>query len=496
MSPSCPSVGDREPPLRRLVERGLRAVRVLEHDAQPFLGDREPRGDGPLGDAESLRDRAFGVAVVVAEHDRRRLLRRKLGERGREVAVLDELLGVGRESWPAKAADDLAHLAQAHLALVRDGRVDRDAMDPRFGRRYRLPCVPLLVSTLERVLGAVLGGGPVTEHRRQRAQDLSVRRLIESLEVRLVAGLVGARGLASLAGGGCRDLLCHIRSLTPHDFQRVPLSSRLALTLADRGAHGRRTDGRISPNSLAVAGVSAPHAFLRQMNPGAESGGSYAVDVLATLASGLGADSLESGKKALEVVRVRSPEMVALSEQTGEDLVTTSAGFIEMLLASLRNDVDLPWGEFEQRSRDYGRLRAAQGLPLESLIDVLAVYRRATMELISLPIQGKPHYDEIIALAQSRLEDITERLTSALARGYLDYIDEEHRARESEMYGLAAIVSAMGRSLDLMETAEVALVESLAALRLSTGAMWLRERSTYKVAHTVGLDPDQVDGFV
>jgi diguanylate cyclase (GGDEF)-like protein len=232
------------------------------------------------------------------------------------------------------------------------------------------------------------------------------------------------------------------------------------------------------------------------MNPGAESGGSYAVDVLGTLAGGLGVDSVESGRKALEVVKARSPELVTLSEQTGEDLVMTSAGFIEMLLASLRNDIELPWGDFEQRSRDYGRLRAAQGLPLESLLDVLAVYRRATIELLSQPIQGKPHYDEIIALAQSRLEDMTERLTTAIARGYLDYIDEEHRARESEMYGLAAIVNAMGRSLDLTETAEVALVESLAALRLSTGGLWLRERSTYKVAHTVGLDQDQVDDFV
>ena len=95
------------------------------------------------------------------------------------------------------------------------------------------------------------------------------------------------------------------------------------------------------------------------MNPGAESGGSYAVDVLATLASGLGVDSLESGRKALEVVRVRSPEMITLSESTGEDLVSTSAGFIEMFLASLRSDLELPWGDFEQRSRDYGRLRAA-----------------------------------------------------------------------------------------------------------------------------------------
>jgi diguanylate cyclase (GGDEF)-like protein len=231
------------------------------------------------------------------------------------------------------------------------------------------------------------------------------------------------------------------------------------------------------------------------MNPGAESGGSYALDVLGTLASGLGVDSMESGRKALEVVRARSPELVLLIEQTGEDLVTTSAGFIEMLLASLRSDIELPWSDCEHRSRDYGRLRAAQGLPLESLIDVLAVYRRATIELLTRPIQGKAHYDEIIALAQSRLDDMTERLTAAIARGYVDHIDEEHRARESEMYGLATIVTSMARSLDLTETAEVALVEALAALRLSTGALWLRERSSYKIVHTVGLDADQVEDF-
>src|SRR5712671_5814227 len=231
------------------------------------------------------------------------------------------------------------------------------------------------------------------------------------------------------------------------------------------------------------------------MNPGAESGGSYALDVLGTLASGLGVDSMESGRKALEVVRARSPELVLLIEQTGEDLVTTSAGFIEMLLASLRSDIELPWSQFEHRSRDYGRLRAAQGLPLESLIDVLAVYRRATIELLSLPLQDSPRRDEIFAVAQSRLEDVAERLTTSIARGYLDHLDAEHRARESEMYGLAAIVTAIGRSLDTMETAEVALVESLAALRLSAGAIWIRERSTFKLINTVGLEQDEIDVF-
>jgi diguanylate cyclase (GGDEF)-like protein len=231
------------------------------------------------------------------------------------------------------------------------------------------------------------------------------------------------------------------------------------------------------------------------MNPGAGSTSDYSGDVLAALASGLAADATESGRKTLEVVRARSPELAMLSEETGEDLAVTSAGFIEMLLASLRSDVELPWAEFEQRSRSYGRLRAAQGVPLESLIDVLAVYRRATIELISLPLQGSPRRDEIFALAQSRLENVAERLTTSITRGYLDHIDAEHRARESEMYGIAAIVSAMGRSLDIAETAEVALVESLAALRLSTGAIWMRERSSFKLIHTVGLDEDQVGEF-
>src|ERR1700716_208559 len=231
------------------------------------------------------------------------------------------------------------------------------------------------------------------------------------------------------------------------------------------------------------------------MNPGAGSTSDYSGDVLAALASGLAADTIDSGRKTLEVVRARSPELVMLSEETGEDLAVTSAGFIEMLLASLRSDVELPWAEFEQRSRAYGRLRAAQGVPLESLIDVLAVYRRATVELISLPLNNSPRRDEIFAVAQSRLENVAERLTTSIARGYLDHLDAEHRARESEMYGLAAIVTAIGRSLDTMETAEVALVESLAALRLSAGAIWMRERSTFKLVNTIGLEQDEIDGF-
>jgi diguanylate cyclase (GGDEF)-like protein len=231
------------------------------------------------------------------------------------------------------------------------------------------------------------------------------------------------------------------------------------------------------------------------MNPGAGATSDHSGEILAALATGLAADTVESGRKTLEVVRARSPELVLLSQDTGEDLVATSAGFIDMLLASLRSDLELPWAEYDERSRAYGRLRAAQGVPLESLIDVIAVYRRATIELISLPLLESPRRDEIFALAQSRLENVAEQLTASIARGYIDHLDAKHRATETEMVGLAAIVSAMGRSLDVAEIAEAALVESLAAFRLSTGAIWTRERSSFKLLHRVGLGEDQVEGF-
>src|SRR5439155_7501385 len=116
----------------------------------------------------------------------------------------------------------------------------------------------------------------------------------------------------------------------------------------------------------------------------------------------------------------------------------------DILLASLRADAELPWSEYDVRARELGRLRAAQGVPLESLIEVLAVYRRATLELIAQPLEGQPHRDEVLTLAQSRIEDVVERLTSSMARGYLDHLEEEHRNRENELYGLAAIAAIMG----------------------------------------------------
>src|ERR1700730_17636804 len=112
---------------------------------------------------------------------------------------------------------------------------------------------------------------------------------------------------------------------------------------------------RTSSNDLGARRCSS------RMTPSpAAAFGNQPGDILSALALGLAADAAETGRKTLEVIRARSPELVRLSEDTGEDLLETSVGFIDVLLTSLRSDVEVAWSDHEQRTREYGRLKAAQ----------------------------------------------------------------------------------------------------------------------------------------
>src|SRR3989449_488914 len=102
---------------------------------------------------------------------------------------------------------------------------------------------------------------------------------------------------------------------------------------------------------------------------------------------------------------------------------------------------------------------------------------------------------EVLLLAQSRLGDVVEHLNSSFIRGYLDYTEARHRARQSELHGLYHIASALGRSLDVAEIAEVGLRETLKVLRLQAGAVWTREGARLALAKTLGLQPGEEEEF-
>src|ERR1044071_7054668 len=221
-----------------------------------------------------------------------------------------------------------------------------------------------------------------------------------------------------------------------------------------------------------------------------------ASDLLAEIADRLSADASDSGIVAAEAITAIEPELLkGYKDGTQDELVAMSTRFLRALFSSLRPDSNLPWPDFYTQARDYARRYAEKGVPLESLIEGLAVFRRTITPRVNEQVGDSPYGDEVLLLAQSRLGDVVEHMNSSFIRGYLDFTESKHRARQSELHGLYHIASALGRSLDVNEIAEVGLRETLKALGLQAGAGWIREGARLKLAKTIGMQPGEEEEF-
>src|ERR1700730_9622010 len=221
-----------------------------------------------------------------------------------------------------------------------------------------------------------------------------------------------------------------------------------------------------------------------------------ASDLLSELADRLSANATESGLVAAESVRAIEPDLLqSHKDGTVDELVKTSVAFLEILFRSLRPDSRVPWHEYYTVAREASRRYAEKGIPLESLMEGLAVFRRSVIARVSEEVSGSTYADEVILLAQGRLGDVVEHLNSSFIRGYLDFTEAKHKARTTELHGLYHIASALGRSLDVTEIAEVGLRETLKVLHLQAGAVWVREGARLKLAKTLGMQPGEEEEF-
>src|SRR6266568_1785683 len=221
-----------------------------------------------------------------------------------------------------------------------------------------------------------------------------------------------------------------------------------------------------------------------------------ASDLLAEVGDRLSADATPSALVVAEAVTAIEPELLkSYKDGSQDELVKMSTAFLQALFRSLRPDFKLPWPEYYTQAREYARRYAEKGIPLESLMEGLAVFRRTVVARLTDELGENPYSDEVLLLAQSRLGDVVEHLNSSFIRGYLDYTEARHRARQSELHGLYHIASALGRSLDVAEIAEVGLRETLKVLRLQAGAVWTREGARLILAKTLGLQPGEEEEF-
>src|SRR5437773_4693403 len=219
-------------------------------------------------------------------------------------------------------------------------------------------------------------------------------------------------------------------------------------------------------------------------------------DLLTEVADRLSEDATQGGMVAAEAITAIEPEVLkGYADGSGEELVTMSTNFLRALFRSLRPDSNLPWPEYYAQAREYARRYAEKGVPLESLMEGLAIFRRTVVARVTDELGESPYADEVLLLAQSRLGDVIEHLNSMFIRGYLDWTESKYSARQSELRGLYHIASALGRSLDVSEIAEVGLRETLQVLRLQAGAVWVREGARLKLAKTLGMQPGEEEEF-
>src|SRR5256712_3592343 len=221
-----------------------------------------------------------------------------------------------------------------------------------------------------------------------------------------------------------------------------------------------------------------------------------ASDLLAEVAARLSSDATKSGMVVAEAVRAIEPELLkGYKDGSIDELVNMSINFLRALFRSLRPDSKLPWPEYYTQAREYARRYAEKGVPLESLMEGLAIFRRTVVARVTDELGESPYADEVLLLAQSRLGDVIEHLNSMFIRGYLDWTESKYSARQSELRGLYHIASALGRSLDVSEIAEVGLRETLKVLGLQAGAVWVRDGARLKLAKTIGMQPGEEDEF-
>src|SRR5712691_9055324 len=114
-----------------------------------------------------------------------------------------------------------------------------------------------------------------------------------------------------------------------------------------------------------------------------------ASDLLSELSERLTADLDEVGNTAAEAIRSAMPELVlTMPESVTEMPIRSSSQLLEALYRTLRIDSSVPWAEYYLLAREASHRYAERGVPLESLMEAMAIFRRAVIARITTDMAG------------------------------------------------------------------------------------------------------------
>lgn len=195
---------------------------------------------------------------------------------------------------------------------------------------------------------------------------------------------------------------------------------------------------------------------------------------------------------AVEILREAAPDYGSALEAAGEAIEEVSAGIVDVLIRCLSADGDAILRELAASVRGDGRRRCEQGLALETLMEVLSIHKTAFMEDFEAAAASEGGGEEAVIVAQRRLDYLVERLALKLTQGYFDSVEERFQAEHRELRALISIARAVNSSLELADVAEAGLAETVKAMAVDAGALWVTDpEGDLVLVHTVGVSEPQ-----
>jgi diguanylate cyclase (GGDEF)-like protein len=170
--------------------------------------------------------------------------------------------------------------------------------------------------------------------------------------------------------------------------------------------------------------------------------------------------------------RQRIPEYTEFLEGHQEDVFAVSRGAVGLFLKLVIEARDASDQELAM-IRGSGRTRAAQGLPLESMLLAYSIGREIAWDHIAAAAEEAAVPDEEMEKAAEQMTRFMEKLALMVTQGFLDHLRQAYAGERHRMEVLVEIAKAMSRSLDLEDVVGVGLERLVDALEIEWAGLWL-----------------------
>jgi diguanylate cyclase (GGDEF)-like protein len=190
------------------------------------------------------------------------------------------------------------------------------------------------------------------------------------------------------------------------------------------------------------------------------------------IAAGMLADLDRMTAAMVDGYRERIPEYPGFLERHQEDVFAVSRAALNVFL-NLLIEMREPTERELATIRRSGKTRAAQGLPLESMLQAYSIGREIAWDSLTAAAETAGVGQEAVDAAADQMTRFMEKLALMVTQGYLDHLKQAYEGEHHRMEVLVEIAKAMSRSLDLDEVVGVGLERLREALEVGWAGLWL-----------------------